>query len=305
MNVLILGGTGFLGTHLIPKLKTRDHNLYVLTRNMDRIIKLEEEGITGIRGDILTPDSWYASLPNLDAIVFMIMPAIQPGKRLRSAEFKELQAQTTRSFQHALELARTKNCVIILTAGANYHTGSDTWVDETTPIQRFGMARLGLETDALIEEALNTTNPRTILMMPGQIYGPGGLFKSHMFKWIKEGKYAIIGSGTNHIPRIHVDDCAQAYVHALERLPIGERFILADDTPCTVNEFTTYMAEGLHIPTPRHIPAFMVRLVKGRLIYETVTMDAKVRNRKAKEMLDWHLTYPDYKTGLDATLAML
>ncbi|MCL4516790.1 MAG: hypothetical protein M1379_14585 [Firmicutes bacterium] len=56
-------------------------------------------------------------------------------------------------------------------------------------------------------------------MLPGQIYGPGGLFQT-MYGWMKEGKYRVIGSGKNYIPKIHVEDCAEAYVKPDHGVPL-------------------------------------------------------------------------------------
>ena len=141
-----------------------------------------------------------------------------------------------------------------------------------------------------------------IQMLPGEIYGPGGIFKNVMYRWMKEGRYRIIGKGNNFMPRIHVEDCANAYVKAVQRLPLGERFIIADDMPCTMREFGDYMADTMRVSRPKSIPSFMVRLAMGRRIYETVTMNCRVSNNKAKTILDWSLKYPGYREGLPAAI---
>jgi len=177
--------------------------------------------------------------------------------------------------------------------------------DESWPIERFGLARVGKHVDPLLSEVTKRGSPPLIQMLPGQIYGPGGLFKNLLYEWMKIGKYRVVGPGDNYIPRIHVEDCAEAYVHVLEKMPIGERFIIADDGPCTVREFGDFMADCMKVPKPKSAPGFIMRAVLGKLMYETVTMNCRVSNAKAKKFLDWEPKYSTYREGMPATIRYL
>jgi len=141
-------------------------------------------------------------------------------------------------------------------------------------------------------------------MLPGQIYGPGGLFQL-MYDWMKQGKYRVVGSGDNYIPRIHVDDCAEAYVQVLDKMPIGERFIIADDRPYTVREFSDFMADCMNVPRPKSVPGFILRLMLGKLLYQNLTMNCRVSNTKAKIEFGWKLKFPSYREGLPETVKAL
>ena len=143
-----------------------------------------------------------------------------------------------------------------------------------------------------------------ILMIPGQIYGPGGMFLE-MYTRLKSGKFGIVGKGDNRIPRIHVEDCAEAYAQAIDKLPINESFILADDTPCTMREFTEFMASCVGISKPRTIPKILARLAMGKLLLETMDMDCVVSNVKMKQVLGIELQYPSYREGLTTTIKTL
>lgn len=114
-----------------------------------------------------------------------------------------------------------------------------------------------------------------------------------------------MGKGDNFIPRIHVEDCAEAYVRLLEAMPAGEKYIVADDGPCTAREFADCMAENMNVPKPKSIPKFIIRTVLGRLMYETITMNCRVSNAKAKKQLGWQLNYPTYREGLPATIKQI
>ncbi|MHA1930516.1 MAG: NAD-dependent epimerase/dehydratase family protein [Candidatus Thorarchaeota archaeon] len=192
------------------------------------------------------------------------------------------------------------SCPTIVTLGTSYNTGPDEVVDEHRPLDRFGMTLAGVDADIVIQKAIECGQP-VIQLFPGQIYGPGGTFL-RMYQMMESGRFGIFGKGDNCIPRVHVEDCASAFLHAMEKLPIGEKFIIADDTPCTTREFTEYMASCAGKSKPRTIPSFIARLVLGKYLFATMKMNCIVSNSKAKSELGWILKYPSYREGLPVAI---
>ncbi len=302
MKVFVIGGTGFLGGHLLPKLIREGHDVTVLTRSREKADSLESRGIDAVVGDLLDADSFISQLTPYEAVLSIAMPEIRPGKRVSGKQFKILQKQTTAYFSTAIAIADGFNCPLILTLGTSFRTSGEQVADERWPIERFGIARIGEFVDPLISVVTRQGSPPLIQMLPGEIYGPGGLFRNSMYEWMKDGNYRIIGSGENYIPRIHVEDCAEAYVQVLKKMPLGEKFIIADDGPCTMRNFAYFMADCMNVPRPKSVPSFIIRILMGTLIYETVTMNCRVSNAKAKTHLNWKLKYPTYLEGLPATI---
>lgn len=298
MKILVIGGTGFLGSHLVPKLIQERHEVTVLTRQKHLTSTDSLTNIEYLTGDILNPREFESSILNYDLIILIAMPKITPGERITRKRFIELREQTTLFFQNTINLVRKKDIPVIVTSGASFYTKSGEIADETWPILREGIPKIGENTDRIIEENKSSI----IQILPGQIYGNGGMFKTHIVQWILEGKFKIIGSGNNHIPRIHVEDCANGYIQAIRYMPLGEKFILADNDACTVNDFTNYLTDNLHLDRCSHFPTLPVRILKGNLTLKTILMDCKVTNNKAKLKLGWQLKYPTYKEGLLATL---
>lgn len=301
MRVFVIGGTGFLGSRLIPKLRRQGYEVTILTRSREKASSLESLSIRVVVGDLLQPESFVANLSHQDIVISVAMPDIRPG-RISSKRFKMLRGQTTTYFSISITIAQKFHCPLILTLGTSFRTRGDQVADENWPIERFGMTKIGEFVDPLILEVNRRGSLPLIQMLPGEIYGSGGLFRNFMYEWMKNGKYRVIGSGKNYIPRIHVEDCAEAYVRVLEKMPIGERFIIADDGPCTQREFADLMADCMNVPRPKSIPSFMLRIVMGRFIDETVTMNCRVNNAKAKRDLDWKLKYPTYREGLPVAI---
>jgi nucleoside-diphosphate-sugar epimerase len=296
--VLVLGGTGFLGSRIATRLVSRSHEVTILTRRPDAAEYFGSRGIETIVGDLVEPEAFIGRLSLQDCVVSVAMP-LEFG-RISKSKFAQIKERTTKFVSTALTIGKKLNCSTILTLGTAYSTESRQVADESWPLVRKGLTKAGEEADVLIANAMKEGQP-LIIMLPGQIYGPGGQFLK-MYEMMKNGRSGVFGKGDNHIPRVHVDDCAQAYVLAVEKQPVGESFIIADDTQCTMREFTERMAECMGLPKPRTAPMLIARIALGGLLLGMLQMDCVVTNEKAKRELGWELKYPSYQEGLKATI---
>ncbi len=302
MNILVIGGTGLVGSYLLPRLVEKGYNVFALTRSTDKIERINKLGAFGLLGDIRDPQTFKSNLAEeLDLIVLLAMPSVKPGQRMTKKRKEELRKETNDFFRNSMDLAIEYEIPIILPSGTSFRTEKNEIADETWPILRTGLTEIGKDTDDMVNEAIKTQNPKVIQLLYGKIYGNGGLFR-FMYNMMEKGRSMIIGSGDNYIPNIHASDAASAIVKAIEKLPIGEKFIIADDTAVSQEEFTNYMATLMNKKQPGHIPAFIIKLVLGKDFYEIIRMNCKVSNAKAKRLLDWKPDYPSYKEGLEETI---
>jgi nucleoside-diphosphate-sugar epimerase len=302
MRIFVIGGTGLVGSYLLPRLVEKGDEVFALTRTEDKIERINKLGAHGILGDIRNPQTFKGALPNkLDIIVLLAMPSVNPGHRMTKKRKEELRREINDFFRNSMDLAMHFNIPIILPSGTSFKTENDEIADETWPILRIGLTEIGKDTDEMFSQALKTQNPKVIQLLYGKIYGNGGLFR-FMYNMMEKGRSKIIGKGDNCIPNIHASDAASAIVKTIEKLPIGERIIIADDVAVSQKDFTVYMAELMNKKQPGHIPAFIIRLVLGKDFYEIIRMNCKVSNAKAKRLLGWKPKFPSYKEGLEETI---
>ena len=242
MKIFVIGGTGLVGSYLLPLLVENNNEVYALTRNKDKIEKINKLGAFGILGDIRNPYLFKNNLPeNLDVIVLLAMPSVKPGRIMTKKRKAKLREETNDFFRNSMDLAVYYNVPVILPGGTSYKTGKNEIADETRPILRIGLTEIG-------------------------------------------------------------SDAANAIIKAIEKMPVGEKFIIADDTPVTQEDFTLYMAKLMNKKRPGKIPVFIIKLILGKDFYEITRMNCKVSNEKAKRILGWYPKYPSYKEGLKETI---
>ena len=301
MKALVFGGTGFLGSRIVAGLLQQGHEVWVVTRDPAREVPFPREAVQLLQGDLSGSLSAFLDrLPEkLDRVVYAAMPPLSPG-RISNREFRRLAALTERYVLGAVEVARRTGAGLILTSGASFDTRPGQVADESWPIARRGMAALGHSYDRIVAALRQEGKVPLVEILPGQIYGNGGLFR-RMIEMARSGRVVILGSGKNRIPRIHVDDCARAFLRVVEGFPAGERFIVADNVSWTVSEFIHELAAHYGASSVRRIPEPILRVVVGKYVYETLTMDTVVSNRHIAERLGWRPVYPSCREGI-ATL---
>ena len=86
MKVLHIGGTGFLGSHIVRKLIQRNHDLTLITRDPDREMPFDKSKVRFIKGDVLQFDKLEIS-GKFDVLVYTAMVPFRPG-RISNKKFR-------------------------------------------------------------------------------------------------------------------------------------------------------------------------------------------------------------------------
>lgn len=133
-----------------------------------------------------------------------------------------------------------------------------------------------------------------VFRLPG-IYGPG---RSALDR-VAQGRAHRIELANQVFSRIHVDDIVAGVIAGFGAPPGA--FNLADDLPCSQNEVIDFACGLLGLPPPPLMTMDEAGLsAMARGFYAE---NRRVANSKAKRVLGWAPTYPDYRAGLRALTA--
>jgi nucleoside-diphosphate-sugar epimerase len=106
----------------------------------------------------------------------------------------------------------------------------------------------------------------------------------------------VIGDGAGVWTWIHADDAASATVAALERGEPGV-YNVVDDEPAPAAVWIPYLAELAGAKPPRHVPAWLGRLLAGEAVVHMMTEVRGASNEKAKWVLDWRPRWASWRDG--------
>jgi hypothetical protein len=97
-------------------------------------------------------------------------------------------------------------------------------------------------------------------------------------------------------------DAATAILAAIEHPTARGALNVVDDQPTLVHDWLPEMAAMLGRPAPRHVPAWLARLLVVGWGVAYMTGLAGAANAHARQLLDWKPTYSSWRSGLTADL---
>lgn len=273
MSTWILVGCGFTGEHLARALVARGDTVVAARRNVNAVARLAADvGVRAVRADLARPETLAGLVPS-DAIVVVLAP---PGSD-PAAEIRAL-----------IDAASSAKRIVYVSSTGVYGRGHGRWVDETAPLAPLspsGQARV------LAERALAASQVSHVALRVAGIYGPGRGIADR----IRLGQYRIVGDGSCHVSRIHVDDLVAAIIAAGESDVTGA-INVADDEPSPIGEVADTIAAAIGVAPPPRTPADQVTPEVAAML----TADRKIENRRMKS-LGVVLRHPSWRTSLGTT----
>lgn len=310
MKVFVAGATGAIGKPLVTKLIENGHEVVAMTRSPEKADAMRALGATPVIADALDRDAVVAAVKAAapDAIVNELtsIGELKNPKRL-DRDF----VQTNR--------LRTEGTDNLLAAGWEAGVGRHlaqsfgVWLyapeggpvkAEDAPLDQHPPAGMTQTHAALhhLEDAV--AGAGGIVLRYGGFYGPGTSMSADgpMAEMVRKRKMPLVGDGGGVWSFIHIDDAAAATVAALERGEPGF-YNVVDDEPAAVREWLPVLADALHAKPPRHVPAWLARIVGGQETVKAMTQIRGSSNAKAKSQLGWTPRYASWRDGFRTGLA--
>lgn len=260
MRILLTGGTGLVGCHLIPTLVDLHHEVTVLTRHPPRArAKL---------GQTVTLLSSLDQLRNLDDIDAVINLAGEPIADRRWSEQQKQRLCTSR-WQITERLATLIKAskqppTVFISASATgfYGNRGDTPLTEEDPGQNEFTHHLCARWEALALTA-QSEQTRVCLLRTGMILARKGdaLGRLKMpFYCYLGGK---MGDGRQYLPWIHIDDMRDGIIWLLTHATLQGPFNMVAPQAVRNQAFAETLGRVLHRPACVPVPATVIRLLMG------------------------------------------
>jgi nucleoside-diphosphate-sugar epimerase len=250
MDILITGGNGLLGRHLVHTLRDRGESLRVLVLPDEEATWLEQHGVEVHRGDIRRPETLTEPMSGVDAVMHLagMMGVWRPIDDY-----------------HAVNVTGTENiCRAALAEGARVvHVSSWTVygmalgepAHEGFPLTPFRepYAITKAAGDQAVQRMMAEDGLPAVIIRPGTFFGPGDrLHFRRMADRLRAGKGVIVGSGDNALPFVYVTDVVRGLLLALDReRALGQAYNITSDRPLTQQQLLHAIANEIGASPPR------------------------------------------------------
>ncbi|MGI8907259.1 MAG: TIGR01777 family oxidoreductase [Candidatus Sumerlaeaceae bacterium] len=275
MNVLLSGGTGFIGSALVPALETRGHHVTLLSRSASEPSTRAWNPVA----NQLEP----AAVAGFEAVIHLAGESIFGlWTRARRRRIRESRVNGTQLLTSAiLKLAPAERPRHFISASAigYYADGGNTLITEAEPHGHGWLAEACAEWETASAPLVHA-GIRVVWMRIGVVLDPAGGALKLMFLPFKLGVGATLGPGDQWFSWISRRDLVSSLVFALDHDAITGPVNATSPGPVTNREFTKQLASALHRPALLKIPAPILRLMPGQMAEQALLASARVVPRK-------------------------
>jgi nucleoside-diphosphate-sugar epimerase len=230
--ILVTGGTGFIGSHLVERLVEQGRALRCLVRspkaaNLPRAVELAH-------GDLESGAGLAEALRGVDTIIHLAGVT----KARATADYDRGNAAATANLLRAAhdigEVAKFVHVSSLAAAGPSPADRPLTEADEPHPVSHYGRSKLAGE-EAVRRSPLCE---KTVIVRPPVVYGPRDRDVYQLLRTAAGGWMAQIGTAPRRFSHIYVGDLVDGLIAAAGCATAGGQvFYLANATPVSWDEF--------------------------------------------------------------------
>ena len=304
MHVFVTAGTGFVGRAVCEELIRKGNQVTALVRSPQKAQDLAKLGVSIVVGDMLKPETYLKEVKEADVTIHCAQLGTS-GKYTRKSKERINEADKIMTEALAGQCLRHNKALIYTSGCFNYGDHGDQWITEASPANP---SPLGEGHHAMVEYLLGMHREKGLkvtVLTAGFVYGPGGLFKSSFYDTMQKGQLRVFGKGNNYWSPVHVADLASAYALAAEGTCYGENFNVVDDQPITLRQMVDLLTQQQGVKKVGNIPPWLIGLLIGGELVKSLTCSFRVRNDKAKKLLNWQPTYSSFALGVPEVLEQL
>jgi uncharacterized protein (TIGR01777 family) len=302
MRIIILGGTGFIGTALARHMSGQGHEVVVPSRSPEKVARRLGPGCIGAPFDGKSGVGWAQHVDAQTAVVNLAGENIAEGRWTEDKKRRILHSRLDAgaAVMDAIARAAERPAVLVQGSAVGYYgpRGSEV-VGEDVPKGNGFLAEVAArwEDSTRAAEALGV---RRVIGRTSMVLGPGGAL-AKMLPAFRLGLGGPLGAGTQPVPWVHLDDEAGALAHLISSPDLSGPFNLAAPEAVDSRGFARALGRALGRPAFLPAPAFALRALLGRMAEEVLLSGV---NASPSRLLasGYAFRYPTLAAALEAAL---
>jgi len=244
MKVLVTGGTGFIGSHLVERLVREGHQVRCVAKDRLHSVYLESLGIELMLGDLNNGMDLEAILDGVECIYHLagvtrarLNKDYYEGNYLTTKNFINICARSSNKFERFVYVSSQA------AVGPALDGRPVTEKDPYQPVSHYGKSKMLAEKEVL---RYRDKVPITIIR-PAAVYGPRDREMLQYFLLIKKHLQLLIGFRKKWLNFVYVDDLVDGLLLAGEHPRAeGESFFIGSEESCTTEDIGNTVASILN-----------------------------------------------------------
>ncbi|OYX52055.1 MAG: NAD-dependent epimerase [Sphingomonas sp. 32-66-10] len=209
MKILVIGATGYVGSHIAQRMARAGHEVSGIARSASGAARVTGLGAHPVIGDLTDLATLDQAISDSEAVVYAAQLLLEP-------EHDTLAALVERLAGSGKSLIFTSGTgVVSQKTDGDWSEASFAEDDDFVPSK--WLARR-VETETLVRSAVDR-GVRAMVVRPPMIWGNGGcgLIEAFYASAARTGEVCYLGRGLNLYSNVHVEDLAEVYALAIER----------------------------------------------------------------------------------------
>lgn len=275
MKILVSGGTGFVGSAVVPRLRAAGQDVRLLTRSKrsaaDPDVAWEPQ--TG-EVDTARLNAWGGP----EAAVHLAGENIASGRwtQARRERIRNSRVQATERLADSLLKLQTKPRVFVSASAVGYYgdRGEEVVIEESAPGEGF-LSDVTMEWENAAE-AFRRAGVRVVHLRFGMILDREGGALKKILPVFRAGLGGRLGSGRQWVSWVSRNDVARMIEFVLANESCVGAYNAVAPAPVRNAEFTRELARAVRRPAILPVPAFALRLALGEMADELLLSSTRV-----------------------------
>lgn len=249
MNILITGGGGFMGSHLVDSQLAQGHQVKAVDLHLERLHHTAAHpNLESITGDLRDPALRQQIVAGVDVIYHLASAHLDTS--LPAAYYLQVNVTATLELVRAAHAAGVRRFVHCSTNGVIGDLLNPP-ADETTPCHPtniYEQTKLAGE-QAVLAYAQETGFP-VVVIRPAWVYGPRCPRTAKLLRTIKKGRFILFGDGQTLRHPVYIEDALAGLEAAAAHGVPGELYFIAGEKPVTIKELLVAAAQVQGVKPP-------------------------------------------------------
>lgn len=222
MKALIIGGCGFIGSHVVDKVCAEGVSVRVLDKRAE-MFRSPVPGVEYVMGDLSDPAQIYEALSGVDAVIHLASTTVPSTSNLDPVGDINGNLIATVRLLEVMRSAGVRKMVYLSSGGTVYGAPQTDPMCEDhplNPISSYGIVKGAIENYLYMESKLHGL--QYVALRASNPYGPRqghagiqGLIGTHLWRLARREQIEVWGDGSIVRDFIHVQDMADLCYRAL------------------------------------------------------------------------------------------